>query len=725
MRAMSIEQESPKTHSSQLIAQSNINYDDSASFHESQIRKADSLYKNYLPQYNFDEVKAAMEFFDSLQLIKTTVNRQRTTDFFHRIFPNRKQKDLCTVPEPVEGTTSGASTSSAISFPQTVDRCPLSVDYYESQIRKADSLYKNYLPQANFEEVKAAMEFFDSLRLTTDNSQQTTDFFNRIFPNRKQKDLCTVPEPVEGTTFGASTSSASSFPRTVDCCPLSVDFICAKAHYYHAVGLTEKDDIVGACEHYLLALEIMEKMMAKDKRLKAKGKGLCDSASLRLCDSDEDYEKIRFVYLIHTRLGELFLSETCCDLSLINYKKALYYSNVIDNKLSTARTLKHIGYSYQMLNNADSALYFYNKSLRTSNDIDNKLDIDKCIAQIIYLNKGKRDSAYLLLKNNLGIIDNENVKSSYCFTLGNMFYIEKVYDSALYYMENYQDNNNLTTKLAFATTLSAIYDSLGNYEKKAYYDNISSKLLKNNINKEVDKAKFRDLYNNYDEKKAERIRVEAQVITRRNAIIVSLTAFIMVVLIIVYIKCNHRKQSNKLKTVIDDCVNRIDNYSKDIENKNTIINQKEKLISDYQKANDKKDKTIEKQKIEIERIKNRLSKKNVNIEAYYASDICKKILSRKDNDFSCLKEDELALLLKSADEHLDNISERLRNKFPSLNKNDIYTICLLILNLEKKLPVLLGRNPKTIWDRLHKLKKLINVESNKDLYIYINDNFLD
>ena len=35
--------------------------------------------------------------------------------------------------------------------------------YYESQIRLADSLYKNYLPQYNFEEVKAAMEFFDSL----------------------------------------------------------------------------------------------------------------------------------------------------------------------------------------------------------------------------------------------------------------------------------------------------------------------------------------------------------------------------------------------------------------------------------------------------------------------------------------------------------------------------------------------------------------------------------
>ena len=180
-----------------------------------------------------------------------------------------------------------------------------------------------------------------------------------------------------------------------------------------------------------------------------------------------------------------------------------------------------------------------------------------------------------------------------------------------------------------------------------------------------------------------------------------------------------------MKTVIDDCVNRIDNYSKDIENKNTIINQKEKLISDYQKANDKKDKTIEKQKIEIERIKNRLSKKNVNIEAYYASDICKKIIERKDSDFSCLKEDELALLLKSADEHLDNISERLHNSFSRLNKNDIYTICLIILNVEKgKLQYLLGKDRKTIWNRLNKIKRLMNVDENHDLFLYIKNNFL-
>ena len=44
-------------------------------FYENQIRLADSLYKNYLPQYNFEEVKAAVEFFDSVQL--SAISRQR------------------------------------------------------------------------------------------------------------------------------------------------------------------------------------------------------------------------------------------------------------------------------------------------------------------------------------------------------------------------------------------------------------------------------------------------------------------------------------------------------------------------------------------------------------------------------------------------------------------------------------------------------------------------
>ena len=121
--------------------------------------------------------------------------------------------------------------------------------YFESQIRLADSLYKNYLPQYNFEEVKAAVGFFDSLRLTTDNSQQTTDS-SESEKRLKAKDKSlkvSVAEPVEAPNDGIvpSTSSGTAYPKTVDRCLLSVD-------------------------------------------------------------NPEDYEKIRFLSLIYTRLGQLF-----------------------------------------------------------------------------------------------------------------------------------------------------------------------------------------------------------------------------------------------------------------------------------------------------------------------------------------------------------------------------------------------------------------------------------
>ena len=57
---------------------------------------------------------------------------------------------------------------------QLETQSPMTVEHYENQIRLADSLYKNYLPQYNFEQVKAAVGFFDSLRLTTVNRQQTS-----------------------------------------------------------------------------------------------------------------------------------------------------------------------------------------------------------------------------------------------------------------------------------------------------------------------------------------------------------------------------------------------------------------------------------------------------------------------------------------------------------------------------------------------------------------------
>ena len=572
------------------------------------------------------------------------------------------------------------------------------IQYYESQIRLADSLYKNYLPQYNFEEVKAAMEFFDSVQLSAISRQRW-----RLFNKKTDNENKLIAESRLLTT--------------------------AKAHYYHAVGLTERDDIVGACEHYFIALEIIEfetenlKTSKSEKRSQSRKVARsqsdclsdsatqipCDPETLRPCDlNKEDYEKFRFLSLIYTRLGELFLSENYCDLAITKYRKALKYVNLLGNNDYKSQMFKFLGNSYQHTDKHDSALYYYNESLKYNSGLINRLDVEKCIALILFY-EGERDSAYVILKNNLREIDNGTLKYSYHCTLGDMYYSDRKYDSALYYLETSLDNDIVTKKVAFTTKLSAIYDSLGDYDKRDYYDNFSVKMFLNHANKEVDNKQLQVLYDNYNERKNEREKSIAKVRTRKLIIAISLGVFVILVSFTIFLKYRNKRHIDKLTEKIDD-----------------YANENKQLAEDFQKASSKKDKIIKQQKKEIEDIKNELNKKNrVDLDAYYDSDICKKITARKDSDFSCLKEDELALLLKSADTHLNNISTRLYEQFPTLNTNDIYTICLIILNVEKnKFPYLLSRDRKTIYDRFSKIRKLMNIDTKQDLFIHIKDNYL-
>ena len=652
----------------------------------------------------------------------------------------------------------------AQSLKKTVDCCPLTVDYFENQIRLADSLYKNYLPQYNFDEVKKAVEFFDSLRLTTDNSQQTTDFFHRFRKNKSSQYL----------SNSQTLCNSDAYPRTVDCCPLTVDidFIYAKAHYYHAVGLTERDDIVGACEHYFKALEIMEplvetspqwRLMVKDKRLKTKGKKSVDCCPLSV-DNPEDYEKIRFVALIYNRLGRLFLNENYCDLAITKYRKALKYNEIIDEKPYNANVLKELGNSYQLASITDSALYCYNESLRYDSSLINKLDVEKNIAQILF-NKGEKDTAYLLIKNNLDNIENNIVKDSYSFILGEMYFVDKVYDSAIYYLERSFNSQHYYTRLISSRMLSVIYDSICNIDKKAYYDDIVSKLSIKSINKSVDQNKLQAVYDNYNKRKIERERAESK---RKTIVLFVLFSVFVILTFIVIILITYRNkirrnnlldkienQDNVINKINDDIRQReleIDEYSKMIEEKKGCIvklekelKEKEQEISDRKTDIDTienvllikidelehlkeelslKNNTIEKQQKEFVKLKQNVKRINesIDFDGYYNAEICKRILGRKKSDFTALTDDELALLLDAADQHLGVMTETLSQKYPRLRKEDMYCISLILLNTNKSdYHYLLGRNRKTIWERINRIKSIMNIDDNKDLFLSIKD----
>ena len=478
----------------------------------------------------------------------------------------------------------------------------------EYSILLAEALYKSYLPQSNFDDIKAIVDYIET--------EKTTPNSTLLIP----------------------------------------DYLCAKAHYYHAVGLSERNDLAEACEHYLKALEKMSEL----KKL--------------------DNEQTRFLFLTYTRLGEMFFNEQYCDIAIEKFRLALKYAYQLNNDNSVARTLKYMGSTYQLIGDIDSALYYFNKSLNIGSTYINQLDIEKNIAKILF-EKGEKDSAYSIIKNTIEKIDNYNSKYSYHTILGDFYYHDKLYDSAIHHFRLSIESQFFYTKLNAARHLSAIYDSLNDNEKKAYFDNIISQLSIENINKRTNNAKIQNIYDKYKKRKNEREELRY----RQNVYIIVCSLIILTFIITMFIRHRFKLNHKELLETIDS---------------------KEKTISEF------KDKLSEVNK----------TNDNINFEAFHNSSICQKIINRKPSDFTTLSDGELALLLDAADKNLDNFTKKLKDRYPKLKKDDFYYICLLLLNIEKnKFQYLLGRNRKTIWERLNKIKIIMNISDNDDLHIFMKN----
>ena len=311
---------------------------------------------------------------------------------------------------------------------------------------------------------------------------------------------------------------------------------------------------------------------------------------------------------------------------------------------------------------------------------------------MILFEKGEKDRAYYIIRNNLNQIEkieNYDPKYSYYTILGEFYYYDKKYDSAIYYMKQGLESQFFYTKLNAARRLLAIYDSLDDYEMKTYYSSIISKYSIDNINKSTDNAKIQNVYDKYKERKNE---TEASRNRRKVYFIISFL-LVLTSIIIMFVRYRYERIHKELVHTLDS---------------------KERMISDFKdkiKIKDKKLSEIRK-KTDI----------NIDLDAYHNSEICQKILNRKPTDFTVLLESELALLLEAADKYLGNLTKTLTDKYPKLRKDDFYCICLLLLNVDKnKFQYLLGRNRKTIWERLNRIKSIMNIGDNDDLYIFMKN----
>ena len=173
------------------------------------------------------------------------------------------------------------------------------------------------------------------------------------------------------------------------------------------------------------------------------------------------------------------------------------------------------------------------------------------------------------------------------------------------------------------------------------------------------------------------------------------------------------------------------------------INEKEKYIRDNEfryllmegkiKSKNaelhKKDKLIKSQQIEIAGLKNSIEDRKDNLKEYCQSEICVKIfgcideLSKSGKDMSELKplsQEDFVLLLQSAKQHLSLFLKNISSRYPSLKKEDIYYLCLTIINLnDKQIAALFGVSYQAIRTRRKKIYVYLGIEIKDNLHDFI------
>jgi hypothetical protein len=266
--------------------------------------------------------------------------------------------------------------------------------------------------------------------------------------------------------------------------------------------------------------------------------------------------------------------------------------------------------------------------------------------------------------------------------------------------------------------LEKIYQNENNIDSVAFCQKYYKPYAQAEINRVSTANGIFELYDDYAEKRDAKLKALSEQKEMKKKISLILIAIVISAMVSLFIfrrnRIKYNKQSEHLNSIIADS-----------EFKHSLVDGKIKKMNVELR---KKEEIIKAKELELDEMKQRMVRMEItpDIEAYYKSDICHKIINRKANDFSALTNEDFALLIQAADKHLNNITTRLKEKYPKINKDDMYYICLILLNVDPyKLQYLLDRNPKTVWYRLNKIKSKMDLETGDDIMVFLMKNFIN
>ncbi|MBR5082623.1 MAG: hypothetical protein IKX35_09320 [Bacteroidales bacterium] len=341
------------------------------------------------------------------------------------------------VPEPVEGPSKELSAIDSLMWRQPDSALAVLMDYLDdggrdgvhtvstnvtfdnhyANLLLAELLYKNDYAQTNRPELLEAVGYFDSLVAADTRGGTDTRGVSLQGPRRRD----------------ARRTSAQN-----------TAFLTARAHYINGVGYYEHDSVVEACKEYLKALGVMEENF-EEKELVEK--------------------KAKFMALTYTHLTDLFSDLYLHEIAICFGKLSLAYYQKYDAEAGhIAWMLNNIGSHYDIMSNYDSAYYYYSQGIAVLSDTNSLIyrGIETHLAFLSY----KMGVSPSFLTNQLhGLLVDAKSNQEYasrCLTIGEIYYHERQFDSAWYYLNiAYNQTINVPTKKQAAEWLVEIGEAHG------------------------------------------------------------------------------------------------------------------------------------------------------------------------------------------------------------------------------------------------------------------------
>ena len=538
-------------------------------------------------------------------------------------------------------------------------------DRHYAQLLLAELLYKNDYPQTNREELLKAVDYFDSLVREAPPLQR-----------------------------GAGGLKNPQSPDLND----NLVFLDARAHYINGVGCYERDSVVEACKEYLKALEVMEAHFEKKELVG---------------------HRARFMTYIYNRLMELFSGQFMMEPAIVCGEKALEFCRIAPTSpTAISNILSRLGLQYDKIGDKEKMREYYIKAFEEMPDSNNLSyrNLTAIIALSDYQSgMGVEPSIHALRKILSQANDNEERLTRF-LTIGTIFFIEGISDSALVYLKPvFESDKDISSKIQAAEYLHVLYENNGDSKNRDECIRFLIQQKKAQSQNNALVSELGTLFHEYTNKSQQRKTAIEKTEENRRLLLwsgfIGLTVAFVMAVAILFFKRNNEKQKD--------------------EHTKRLMQEKERQIRLERKAHQEETETLQRdvaiREAQIEALERQSRQQTIEKasakQAFLNETICRNMmdlvtnlqLSTRSNysDFPevWISKENISLLGEAVSQHFPNLKTNLKAKHSKMDWKDMLICYLSMLGLtEAQIAVVLQLNSTTVYRRVNRMRQCFDAK---------------